>query len=205
MAKVNIAANSLSRPRRFRRCPHSWHEFAIALGVLVLLSASSSAQNTHPTGPQVEAAYLYNFGKFVTWPSDRAATSDVLEICVLGRDPFGEVLDSTVMGESINHKKVSVQRLASMQSAFSCSILYVSSSEENHLAPIVADAQRMGLLTVSDIKHFAERGGVIGLVTQDGRIRFEVNLNAAGKTHLLLSSELLKVATRVIPEKAAGN
>jgi dihydroxyacid dehydratase/phosphogluconate dehydratase len=59
----------------------------------------------------------------------------------------------------------------------------------------------MRLLTVSDIPHFAERGGVIGLVSQEDRIRFEVNRSTAEESHLLLSSELLKVAVRVIERK----
>jgi hypothetical protein len=162
------------------------------------------AQNSRPTEPQVKAAYLYNFGKFVTWPPDRTTAADVLTICILGKDPFGEVLDSTVKGESINSKKIEVQRLPSMEDMASCNILYISPSEESHLTAILAVAQRVSLLTVSDIKHFAERGGVVGLVTQQDRIRFEVNLNAAERNHLLLSSELLKVATRVFQQKAGG-
>jgi len=85
-----------------------------------------------------------------------------------------------------------------MQEASDCSVLYISSSEEAHLGPILAAAQRLSLLTVSDIPHFAERGGIIGLVTQQNKIRFEVNRTVAAQSNLVLSSELLKIATRVI-------
>ena len=74
---------------------------------LLIFSASLSwAQGPRPTVPQVEAAYLYNFGKFVTWPPDRTTDADQFRICVLGKDPFGSVLDSTVTGERIGGRQI---------------------------------------------------------------------------------------------------
>jgi YfiR/HmsC-like len=163
------------------------------------------AQAPRPSESQVKAAYLYNFGKFVTWPSDRAATSEVFYICVLGKDPFGSVLDETVNGERIDGKKIGVLRISRVQEAGSCNILFVSSSEEKRLPTIILEAQRVHVLTVSDIPHFAERGGTIGLVNHEDRIRFEVNRTRAEECHLGLSSELLKVAVKVIGGKPAGS
>lgn len=167
--------------------------------MLALLTSSfAPAQASKATESQVKAAYLYNFGKFVTWPNDSSKSSDAFEICVLGKDPFGPILDETVQGDKINGKKIEILRLARLQEASGCNILFISSSEESHLSGIVTEAQRMHLLTVSDIPHFAERGGTIGLVNQEDRIRFEVNRTRAEQCHLGLSSELLKVAVKVI-------
>ena len=196
MAKVNVSAGSESRLRTIQ-----YRRLCTRLLVAVLFSAAilatCFAQELHPTESQVEAAYLYNFGKFVTWPPDRAANPD-FEICILGSDPFGGAIDSIVKGESIGRRKIRVRRISSTQEASTCSILYISSSEEARLAVILAAARPMNLLTVSDMKRFAERGGAIGLVPQEGRIRFEVNRSAAERSHLQLSSELLKIAVRVI-------
>ena len=151
--------------------------------------------------PQVEAAYLFNFGKFITWPH---ADADKFRICVLGKDPFGGVLDSTVAGERIGGRQIAVLRITHVQQAAPCSILFVSSSEEDNLRPILEAANRLHILTVSDVKRFAQRGGVIGLSVQEERVRFEVNRKAAEKSHLQLSSELLKVAFKVIDTDEAG-
>jgi hypothetical protein len=176
------------------------------LVLLIFLSAAFSwSQSSRPTETQVKAAYLYNFGKFVTWQTDRGATSDFLEICVLGKDSFGTVLDSTVAGEKIGGKKIVVRRPSRVEEANSCSILFISSSEQRRLGSILFACQRFDVLTVSDMPHFAEQGGMIEFVTQDGKIRFEVNLGAAQQSHLALSSELLKVASRVIAKGAPGN
>jgi len=205
VATVNNAAVYDCRLRLTAAVSRSGWGFALRLTVLLFFGVLlCSAQDSKPTESQVKAAYLYNFGKFVTWPADRAAASAVFQICVLGHDPFGSVLDSTVLGESIDGKKITVQRMTRIQDASGCSILFISSSEESRLAAILPEAQRLHALTVSDIPHFAERGGTIGLVNHQDRIRFEVNRTMAEQCHLQLSSELLKVAIRVIQSKPAG-
>jgi len=173
--------------------------------VVLLTCTLSWAQASKPSESQVEAAYLFNFGKFVTWPNDRAGAAENFSICVIGKDPFGPVLDETVNGEQIDGKKVGILRISKIQEVRSCNILFVSSSEEKRLPTIVVEAQRMHVLTVSDMPHFAERGGTIGLINHNDRIRFEVNRTRAEECHLGLSSELLKVALRVIGGNQAGN
>jgi hypothetical protein len=165
----------------------------------------AEAQQARPTESQVKAAYLYNFGKFVRWQADAAPSTGSFDICVLGKDPFGAVLDVTVANESIDSRKITVRRVVSVQEAAHCSILFISASEERHLAVILVSAQRLGMLTVSDMPKFAERGGTIGFITQQEKIRFEVNRAAAEQSHLTLSSELLKVATRVIDKTVLGS
>ena len=206
MATLNIAADApyWSRPVPLR--PSFFRKCALALSLLLLFPVHlSQAQELRPTEAQLEAAYLYNFGKFVTWPPDRTKASETFGICILGKDPFGQVLDATVTGESIGGRKIEVKRLANMAQAQACNILFVSMSEEGRLGPILAAAEILRLLTVSDIKHFAERGGAIGLVRQQDKIRFEINRRAADRCHLVFSSELLKVASKLFPEGAPGS
>lgn len=185
----------LSRRRRRRSISSAALRFAVLLSLSVI---GSFAQQVHPTESQVKAAYLYNFGRFVEWQSDRGPSGDSFELCVLGQDPFGPLLDATVAGESINTRKIIVKRLPKLFEGASCNILYISSSEASRLGPILEAAHRSGTLTVSDIPHFVDHGGIIGFIKQQDRIRFEVNRSAAEDSHLTLSSELLKVAFKVI-------
>jgi hypothetical protein len=180
------------------------HFFAL-FALLLLVPSFSLAQQAHPTESQVKSAYLYNFGKFVKWPGDRMNISDTVQICLLGQDPFGTTLDSTVAGENIEGRKISIRRLSALEDSEECNILFISSSRENQLRRILASAQHAGILTVSDIPHFAERGGIIGFVIQQDRIRFEVNRKAAEQSHLVLSSELLKVASKIIEKVPEGS
>jgi hypothetical protein len=187
--------------RRWRTAAGTW-TIGAARGVLLCLIfllpgvEPSPAQSRKPTESDVKAAYLFNFGKFVKWPAPAANRDSAFTICVLGHDPFGTTLDATVSGEKVDGKAVVVRRVTSQKEASGCRIVFISSSEDSKVKLVLAGLDP-GVLTVSDMPHFAEEGGMIQFVTEGNRVRFTVNLTAAEKAGLTLSSELLKVATNV--------
>jgi hypothetical protein len=160
-----------------------------------LVSRLDGRQQPKASGPQVEAAYLYNFGRFVTWPATLSAGQ--FGICILGEDPFGAVLDSTVSGETIDGKQIVTVRISNVQGAQNCRILFISPSEDKRLKQILAALDKSSILTVSDMPEFVQRGGMIQFVLAANKVRFEVNLATAEEARLQLSSELLKVAAAV--------
>jgi hypothetical protein len=156
------------------------------------------AQQPKVSEYQVKAIYLYNFGRFVQWPPNAtAAKGDSFSICVLGQDPFGPSLDSTLAGETLDGKPLAVKRISTPRDAGECRILFISSTEENHLKEILAALDELSILTVSDMPAFSRRGGMIQFVLEGDKVRFEINLTKAETAKLTLSSELLKVATTV--------
>ena len=173
--------------------------FAMLLVLMVPLAATDLiAQQPRLREYQIKATYLFNFGRFVKWPeSATAGKNDAFDVCVLGQDPFGSALDSTFAGETLGGKPVAIRRLAKPQDAAGCHILFISSTEESHLKAILAALENAGTLTVSDMPGFAEQGGMIQFVFDGNKIRFEVNLASAESSRLVLSSELLKVASTV--------
>ncbi len=106
-------------------------------------------------------------------------------------------LDAVVVGETIDGKGVSARRVSKPRDAVGCRVLYISLSEEIRLKEVLAALDRGGVLTVSDIPQFSQRGGMIQFVEESNKIRFEVNLASAEAAGLTLSSELLKVAVTV--------
>jgi hypothetical protein len=155
------------------------------------------AQQSRQTEYQVKAAYLYNFGKFISWREEASSGENSLFVCVLGQDPFGKTLDEVLTGASWDGKGVTAKRIRRIEDASECRVLFISSSEGEQMKNILAVAGKLPILTVSDAPEFARRGGAIGFVLSDNRVRFEVNLNAAHRAGLSLSSQLLKVAVRV--------
>ena len=179
---------------------------ALAVAWVLVGVSCLHAQHSKPTEYQVKAAYLYNFGRFVKWPAGIAAgKGDSFPVCVLGRDPFGSILDSTLAGEALEGKPVVIRRIARPQDALDCRILFVSSTEENHLKEILAAIDRAAVLTVSDIPGFSRRGGMIQFVVEGDRVRFEINLASTERARLVLSSELLKVAAAVRRNARSGD
>jgi hypothetical protein len=174
--------------------------------VWTLLAVSSVHAQQRPNDYQVKAAYLYNFGRFVEWPSKvSAAKGDSFTVCVLGEDPFGSTLDATLAGETIGGKNVVAKRISIPQESVNCQILFLSAGEAGRLNKIMEGLDKEAVLTVSDIPQFSRRGGMIQFIREGNRIRFEVNLTATQRAGLTLSSDLLKVATVVRTNPAGGD
>jgi hypothetical protein len=172
----------------------------VSLVALVILSSIPAlARGSHPTQYDVEAAYLYQFGNFIQWPSKSGADKKpkTFTICVLGEDPFGTILEDTLRGSKMNGLPMAASRIASIRDAAGCQILFISSSRRNQIDADLLALRGQPILTVSDIPDFASRGGVIQFVLIDNRVRFEIDLSGAQKAGLKLSSQLLKVAVAV--------
>jgi hypothetical protein len=169
---------------------------SLGIGVGLLVGAIAHGQTLDEY--QVKAAFLYNFAKFVEWPS-RAfhGPSEPIAICVLGQDPFGGALQETVKGKEAAGRQLLVRNISDVRGPGSCQILFVSSSERKHFSSILAGAKRGGLLTVGEAAGFATAGGIINFKLEDGRVRFEINVEAAQQNELRISSKLLSLAESV--------
>ena len=177
--------------QKSRRRPFIEHAAPGVRLVLVLLTQGSFASSAEaPTEYEVKAALLYNFGRFVQGPD----SGDTLLVCVLGEDPFGPVLDKMLEGKTAEARKLHVRRLRRSQEGEACQILFVSSSEYEHLPQILAELDGRSVLTVGDTPEFARRGGMISFQLEQNRVRIHVNLRAAEGARLVISSQLLKLA-----------
>jgi len=152
---------------------------------------------------QAKAAFLYNFARFVEWPPQSfAATTDSLVVGVLGEDPFGVVLDQTLGDKFLHDRRVIVRRFQRIEGAAECHILFISSSQGSRLEEIMRSLNGVSVLTVSDVEGFVERGGMIGFSKRANQVGFEINVDAVERVGLRISSQLLKLATRVIGTRA---
>jgi hypothetical protein len=189
------AVNSISRPI-WRHVARRAQFAAAAFPVMLAVASNLSAQASQTTEYQVKAAYLANFPKFVEWPA-KVAKSESFNICVLGQDPFGVALDAAVAGETIDRAPIAARRISRAQDALDCRVLFISSSEDSQWKEILAALKTLSVLTVSDMREFARRGGIVQFILDGKKVRFEVNLAATAAPGLKLSSELLKLAVAV--------
>jgi hypothetical protein len=145
---------------------------------------------------QVKAAFLYHFAKFVEWPHS-STSGDSIAVCVIGEDPFGPVLDFTFEDKSLNGRRFEVRRLAGSPELQACPILFVSRSENNKTGQILQALRQAPVLTVGESQQFQEAGGMIHLVLDESKVRFDINLAAAKDAGLRISAQLLRLARRV--------
>jgi hypothetical protein len=144
---------------------------------------------------QVKAAFLYNFAKFVDWPPQSFhGPDDPITICIVGQNPFGRMLEDTVNGKTLDGRAFAVRNVPAVQQAAGCQILFVSSSERKHLHSILESIKTPGILTVGESEGFAVSGGAINFKLEGGKLRFEINLDAAAKAGLQIRSNLLSLA-----------
>jgi hypothetical protein len=160
------------------------------------------ADAERPSPDEVEAAYLYNFGKFVRWPA--VSMQGPMVLCVAGQDSMEQVLERLSAREQIQGRPLQVKRLEGAEEAGSCSILYLGDGEHNWLDTYLKAADGKPVLTVGGAPDFLTRGGIIQFILAGGHVRFSVNLDAAHRSRLQLSSELLKVAVSVTGKAETG-
>jgi len=110
----------------------------LAVGLFVLRCAGADAQSGAPTEAQVKAVFLYNFTKYVAWPTEAfRSAADPLNVCILGADAFGPVLDETLQGERVQDRKLVSRRIATVDEVDGCHLLFLSASEERQLPRIL--------------------------------------------------------------------
>ena len=165
---------------------------ALMAAACLLGSAGVSAA---PSEYQVKAVFLFNFSRFVEWPASAFPAPDSpFVVGVFGHDPFGADLDEVVKGETVNGRPLVVRRVHSPAEAADCQILFIHQSEDRQLGEVLSALESHNTLTVSDLPGPTQRGVMIRLVTEGGRVRMRVDLESARSASLVISSNLLRSA-----------
>jgi hypothetical protein len=170
------------------------------LAPVLLMTATAGAQRPRATEYDLKAAFLFNFTHFVEWPADAfVAAESPLLLCVLGRDPFGPVLDELVRGERAAGRPLAVRRVERPQEAAGCQLLFLAGEEKPSALRAVPGVREGRVLTVGETADFLSHGGLLRFELRDNRIRLQVNGPALDRSRLRLSSKLLRLAETVRP------
>jgi hypothetical protein len=170
-----------------------------AAGLLLIVAlvgfTASVPIAAQPVGaPKLKAAFLYNFAKFTEWPADALTPGQPLSLCVVGDDFVAYALDQTISGHAVEGHRLTVQILKPDAPARGCHLLFISFREAKRTAQRLDALKDVPVLTVGDDDKFAEQGGVAQLITEGDRMRFAINVTAAQRAHVTLSSKLLSLA-----------
>ena len=174
---------------------------------------------------EVKAAFIYNFMKFVEWPPGKSITdktnpqeSAPMTIGILGDNPFGKAFEP-VLTKKVGHRPIRIieiesfhrfqKRYQSLSEAIEaylvkydktlgqCEVVFISDSEKTYFNQLLKLLCRRAILTVSDLPGFAEKGGMIGFVIDQKKVRFEINQDSAKRENLKIRSQLLRLARRI--------
>lgn len=166
---------------------------ALALAVLAGGAPARAASLEYP----VKAAFLYKFAPFVEWPATAwGSPTAPLTLCVVGADPFGDMLDRTIQGQHLGPHPVVVHRLDRLEADSGCSIAYVGGSKSQSVSDGLAAVQGTPVLTVTD-EALGPAHGIIHFVVRGNRVRFVIDDAAAAKNGMTISSKLMRLALSV--------
>ena len=176
----------------------------LALTTWVELSVQISAQTVEDS--RVKAAYLYNFAKFVEWPSGGFRSSDGRTvICVVGDERTSEVMDLEVNGKKADGRMIETRRPLSRGELKLCNVLFIGFSDKEHIGQMLNELQGASTLTVGQSNQFIGLGGMINLAQKDARIELEIDPDASSAAGLKISSRLLVVGRIVRVRGSIGS
>lgn len=171
--------------------------------VAALLIFHSSLQSAEITAPeyQAKAAFLYYFAKFIEWPADTFRDPGApFVIGIFGKDPFGLDLEKVVGKGKANGRSVVIKRFNNVLEAKATQILFVPATEEARWTEIASAIKGLPVLTVGETAQFPLSGGVISLIPE-GKMRVTINMDAASRARLVVSSHLQDYARIIRPSQ----
>jgi hypothetical protein len=170
--------------------------------ILLMAVGHAAVQAQSVNEYQVKAAFLYNFAKFVEWPAGSFKNpADPIVICILGRSPLGPSLEQAVTGKQIEGHSLVIRQTQDPQEAAGCHLLFIAASEKKRFSTVFELLKSAPILTVGESTNFAAAGGVVNFKMDDGRVGLEINVCAAERARLRISSKLLSLAKIIKDDK----
>ena len=149
----------------------------------------------------VKLGCLYNFARFVEWPSDSFRSPDApLAICIVGHDPFSRETENELRTRPLAGHPVEFMAVKQTDPLKACHIVFVPLTEKDQAAGIVRSLKGSMALTVGESEGFAVSGGIINFTIEQGNVHFEINRLAADRAGLKISAKLLNLA-KVVTER----
>ena len=167
----------------------------LTLIVIALFGLSLRADH-QATETEIKAAYLYNFTKFIEWPS-ASPTMEPFRLCIVNDDRLKQAIDHTIEGESVNGRPLRSVVLRTVDETAACQVLFIGRSEPDRGAKFLAASTDLPVLTVADASLPASVRVDVEFVLEGHRLRFDINLTDAERRGLRISSKLLRVARQV--------
>jgi hypothetical protein len=171
----------------------------LAGGLLALTAclAVGLARGQTVSEDAVKAGFVYNFVKFTQWAGEREGETRPLDICTPGALPLDGQF-ALLQGRLVGARKIVLRAHVAPADWRSCQVLYLSEVEAGRAEGGLRALGSAPVLTISDQAGFVQAGGMIGLRVEDNRVRFDVNLLAAQRAGLTMSSQMLKLAGQVL-------
>ena len=179
------------------RGPLATHKLAHAITAVAIVVSPLIPTAGAESEAALKAEFLLKFARFTDWPSSALSRGTPLAICVAGDPEVAEALGVLGGEKIVAGRPLAVRVVLSGASMPRCHILYVAAHghiEDGARRVVIAQP---AVLSISDEKYFTRTGGIVELTLDNERMHFAVNVDAARRAGLQISSRLLNLATIV--------
>jgi len=165
----------------------------LACLICLLLIGADTVRAQAPAELRVKAAFVYNFTQFITWPVAPAQGESPAIVGILGSASMRPALEDILRAKEQKSHRYEVRVFGSLEEVRNCRILFVDLPRPR-VAQALKALPHIGLLTIGVGEEFARQGGVIALVMDGNRVKFDINIAAAERDSLKVDPTLLGLA-----------
>ena len=148
------------------------------------------------TNAKIKAVFIYNFTKYVEWPS--GALDGEFTIGILGKNPalFKE-LDNMSKVKKVANRSFTINSFSTSKELKNPHILYIPEDNSGSLSSAISKLKGKNTLIVTESPGLARQGSAINFIIVGSRQKFELNKNTVSKYNLKVASVLEKLAVLV--------
>jgi len=139
---------------------------------------------------ELQAELLYNFINHVNWPS--YPTEKELNLCIMEDNPVLPHINILLKNNA--NKDIKVIRKHENDYLEDCSILFINDSYDGYLSRLLSRIRSKPILTIGNIKGFAEKGGIIQFNLRNNRVEFTINMKELKSSHLKIDNAIISVS-----------
>ena len=177
------------RPRGCRSCHTCHHLWLWALLLIPFVPETGATEH------EVKAAVLYKLATYVHWPDEAfEAKSSPFVLAVVGKGPFGDVLNRSLRGRAIDGRRIQVELYSRLQDVDEAHLVFIAQPDEGEYRTLKKHWRGRPVLLVGENRTFLKQGGIVRLFLVKGRLRFEIDNEVATRAGLRISSQLLKLS-----------
>jgi hypothetical protein len=177
--------------------------FLMAGGLGMMAAAPSIAQvsgdEVAVLERRVKAVFVFKFAAFVDWPLEvLAETGAAIQIAVMGEEAVVQDIADAAGSRTVEGRRVQARRVGPGDPLDGVHILFMRDAAFRGMGGSVEQLRPEAMLIITESPGALGQGSVVNFVVDDGKVRFDISLDAAERRGLRLSSRLITVARTVV-------
>ncbi len=161
---------------------------------VVMLFAVLSFQNQYDTNAKIKSLFIYNFAKYIEWPSSYKQGDFIIGI--LGDHPVYKELNNMAQTKKVFDQPIQVIKFSNVNEIQKCHMLIIPRQMTSKISQSKAKIQPYNTLLVTE-KIGVGKSSDINFVISENKQKFELNQNNLAKKDLKVSNNLVSLAIAV--------